>query len=318
MVGGAWAAQTRVSSLTLKLVNLMKNIFCLLGLWVVLLVNGQASPLKVVTSVPDLAEFVRTVGGGRVEVSSIASGREDPHNVPMRPSSITRLQQADLFVVMGLEMEHAYAPALQMESRNLRIQPGGPGFLDLSSWVRPLAVPKNVDRSEGEVHPHGNPHYNLDPVYGQMMVTQIASKLSELDPIGAAEFRNNAASYNPRLAGKIREWQAQLQGKPVRFVSYHPSLVYFTARFGGHLVGTIQPKPGIEPGPRYIEELTQRMQVESVSLIVKESFYSDRVPRELAKRTGAKVVSIPILVNGTPEAKDYISFIETVVNAFSR
>jgi zinc/manganese transport system substrate-binding protein len=296
----------------------MKQIICLLGVWAGLLVDSHAGPLKVVTTVPDLAEFVRTVGGQRVEVSAIASGREDPHNVPMRPSSITRLQQADLFVVMGLEMEHAYAPALQVESRNLKIQAGRPGFLDLSTWVQPQELPKSVDRSEGDVHPNGNPHYNLDPVYGQMMVTRIAEKLSELDPTGAAEFRVNASNYNQRLGEKIREWQAQLRGKPIRFVSYHPSLVYFAARFGVQSVGTIQPKPGIEPGPRYIDELTQRMQSEGVTLIVKESFYSDRTPKELAKRTGSKVVSIPILVNGTPEAKDYISFIEAVVNAFSR
>ncbi|HEV7404942.1 MAG TPA: metal ABC transporter substrate-binding protein [Chthoniobacteraceae bacterium] len=283
----------------------------------VLAVTGHAAPLKVVTTIPDLAEFVRKVGGDQVDVFAIASGREDPHNVPMRPSAITRLQQADLLIVMGLDLEHAYMPAMRAESRNARIQAGGSGFLDLSGGVRVLEVPKSLDRSEGDVHPNGNPHYNTDPVQGQMMVRVIADKLSELAPASAAKFKANAAVYSAQLGAKIPQWRAKIGGKGIKFVSYHPDLIYFAARFGLQQVGTIQPKPGIEPGPRYIDELAARMQSEGVKLIVKESFYSDRVPNELAKRTGARVVSVPILVNGTKDAGDYIAMIDAIVNAFA-
>lgn len=277
----------------------------------------HAAPLKVVTTVPDIADITRKVGGDQVDVFAIASGREDPHNVPMRPSAITRLQQADLFIVMGLELEHSYAPAMLAESRNQKIQRGRPGFLDLSGGVRPLELPKSLDRSEGDVHPNGNPHYNLDPVYGQMMAKVIAARLGELVPGSAAKFTANAAAFNAQLGGKIAQWRAQL-GKGTKFVSYHPDLIYFAARFGLQQVGTIQPKPGIEPGPRAIDELVARMQSEGCKLIVKESFYSDRLPNELAKRTGAKVVSVPILVNGTSAAGDYLGLIDAVVNAFAK
>jgi ABC-type Zn uptake system ZnuABC Zn-binding protein ZnuA len=276
----------------------------------------HAAPLKVVVTVPDLADLTRKVGGDQVDVFAMASGREDPHNVPMRPSSITKLQQADLFIVIGLDLEHAYAPALLAESHNQRIQRGRPGFLDLSGGVHPLEVPASVDRSLGELHANGNPHYNTDPVYGQMMVRVIADKLAELAPANAAQFKANAAAYNQQLGAKIAQWRAAIP-KGTKFVSYHPDLIYFAQRFGLQQVGTIQPKPGIEPGPRYIDELTERMKAQGVKLIVKESFYSDRVPNELAKRTGARVVSIPIMVNGTSAAKDYISMIDAVVNAFA-
>ncbi len=278
---------------------------------------AHAAPLKVVTTVPDIADITRTVGGDQVDVFAIASGREDPHNVPMRPSAITRLQQADLFIVMGLELEHSYAPAMLAESRNQKIQRGRPGFLDLSGGVRPLELPKSLDRSEGDVHPNGNPHYNLDPVYGQMMAKVIAARLGELVPGSAAKFTANAAAFNAQLGGKIAQWRAKL-GKGTKFVSYHPDLIYFAARFGLQQVGTIQPKPGIEPGPRAIDELVARMQSEGCKLIVKESFYSDRLPNELAKRTGAKVVSVPILVNGTSAAGGYLGLIDAVVNAFAK
>jgi zinc/manganese transport system substrate-binding protein len=278
----------------------------------------HAAPLNVVVTLPDLADITRQVGGDQVDVYCIASGREDPHNVPLKPSAITRLAKADLFIQLGLDLEHAYAPALVKESRNPKIQQDGPGFLDLSGGVRPLDVPTSLDRKGGDVHPNGNPHYNTDPVYGQMMAHGIVAKLSQLRPESAAVFKANGDKYVAMLQGRLAAWKAKLAGKNIRFVSYHPDLSYFAARFGLTQVGTIQPKPGIEPGPRDIQALAATMQQQGVKLIVKESFYSDRIPNELAQLTGAKVVNIPILVNGTPAAKDYVSLIDTLVNAFAQ
>lgn len=276
-----------------------------------------AAPLKVVVTIPDLADITRRVGAEQVDVFAIASGREDPHNVPLRPSSIAKLQQADLFITVGLDLEHAYAPALLAESRNQKIQRGRPGFLDLSGGVQVLDAPRSLDRSEGDVHPQGNPHYNTDPVYGKMMARAIGERLASLKPEAAAGFRERATGFGAEIDRRMPQWRARLGGGGTKFVSYHPDLVYFAARFGLKQVGTIQPKPGIEPGARYIDELTTRMQAEGVRLIVKESFYSDRIPAELARRTGARVVSVPILVNGTAAAKDYFSMIDALVDAFA-
>lgn len=277
-----------------------------------------AAPLNVVVTIPDLADITRQVGGDQVEVYSIASGREDPHNVPLKPSAIMKLAKADLFIQLGLGLEHAYAPTLVKESRNLKIQQDRPGFLDLSGGVKPMDVATSVDRKNGDVHPNGNPHYNTDPVYGQMMARGIAAKLGQLRPESAATFKANGDKYASMLQGKMTGWKSTLAGKNIKFVSYHRDLPYFTARFGLTQVGTIQPKPGIEPGPRDIEALAATMKQQGVTLILKESFYSDRIPNQLAQLTGAKVVSIPILVNGTPAAKDYVSLINTLVNAFAQ
>ncbi len=277
----------------------------------------HAAPVNVVVTLPDLADITRQVGGDQVEIFCIASGREDPHNVPLKPSAITKLAKAELFIQLGLELEHAYAPALVKESRNPKIQQDGPGFLDLSGGVKPLEVPVSLDRKGGDVHPSGNPHYNTDPVYGQMIARSIAAKLSQIRPESAAMFKANGDKYVALLQARLPGWKAKLAGKNIKFVCYHPDLAYFAARFGLTQVGTIQPKPGIEPGPRDIQALAAAMQQQGVKLIVKESFYSDRIPNQLAKMTGAKVVNIPILVNATPAAKDYLSLIDTLVNAFA-
>jgi zinc/manganese transport system substrate-binding protein len=278
----------------------------------------QAAPLQVVVTTPDIADITRRVGADEVEVFCISSGREDPHNVPMRPSAITKMAKAELFIEQGLELEHAYAPALLEESRNATIRPpNGPGFLDLSRGVKPLDVPTSLDRSMGDVHPEGSPHYNLDPVYGQMMARSIAAKLSSLRPEGAGKFKANSEAFVGQIQAKLPGWKAKLTGKNLKFVTYHPDFSYFAARFGLTQTGTIQPKPGIEPGPKDVEALAQKMKATGTKLILKESFYSDRIPKQLAEVTGAKVISVPVLVNGVPAAKDYISLIDTLVNSFN-
>jgi zinc/manganese transport system substrate-binding protein len=278
----------------------------------------HAAPLNVVVTIPDLADITRQVGGDQVDVFCISTGREDPHNVPLKPSAITKLAKADLFIQLGLGLEHFYAPALVKESRNAKIQEDGPGFLDLSGGVRPLDVPVSIDRKGGDVHPHGSPHYNTDPVYGQMIARGIAAQLSALRPESAAVFKANSDKFVASVQAKLPQWKSKLAGKNIKFVCYHPDMSYFAARFGLVQVGTIQPKPGIEPGPRDIQALAVTMKQQGVKLILKESFYSDRIPNQLAQITGAKVVNIPILVNGTPAAKDYLSLIDTLVNAFAQ
>ena len=280
-------------------------------------ISAQAAPVKVVVTIPDLADFTNRIGGDKVDVYAMASGVEDPHNVLMRPSMVTKLAQADLFIVMGLDLEHAYAPALLAESRNQKIQVGKPGYLDCSRGISVREAPTSLDRSEGDVHAHGNPHYNTDPLRMRIVIGEIAARLSEIDPANAAQFQANAKQFTAQLDAKIVEWKQKLAGKNIRFVSYHPVWPYFAERFGVQPVGTIQPKPGIEPGPRYVEELIARMKADNVRLIVKESFYSDRLPKQIAEATGARLVSVPIQVHGTKEATDYIAFMEAVVNAFA-
>jgi zinc/manganese transport system substrate-binding protein len=280
----------------------------------------RAEKLIVVTTIPDLADFTRQVGGNHVDVSSIASGAEDPHGVQIRPSLIVKLAKADLFIQMGLELEHAYAPAILAESRNRKIQPGGPAFLDTSEWITPIDVRHGplVDRSEGHVHPLGNPHYNLDPVMGKAMVSAIAKKLASIDPANQKEYESRAAAYLKKLDAHIQDWKSRIKTSRHRkgFVSYHDHWGYFIRRFEVVHVGTIEPKPGIEPGPRHLEALIQKIRATGAKLILKESFYGDRLPAHIAKETGARVATVPIMVGGTPGADSYIKMIDQIVKSF--
>ena len=270
-----------------------------------------AKKLRVVTTIPDLADIMRNVAGDFVDVTSLATGVEDIHAVPMKPSFAVVLNRADAVVLLGLEAEHAFLPALLEASRNPKIQRDMPGYIDCSIYVAPLEVPTRLDRSLGDLHPMGNPHYNLDPGNGKSIVRAMVEGLSRLDPEHAALFRKNGDAYSAKLDEAIARWQreaAPLKGK--KFVAYHPDMIYFAERFGMIQFGTIEIRPGVDPTPAHIAELIERMRQAKVEIVIRELHYPAALAETVAKSTGAKLVELPAMVRGVPEAKDYFALID--------
>ncbi len=272
---------------------------------------GQGGHMQVVASIPDLADLTARIGGELVRVESLARGVEDPHGVPIKPSFLPKLNRADVLVVMGMEHEHAWLDALVDEARNPRILPGGAGLIDCSVHVSPKQVPTNLSRREGEVHPDGNPHYNLDPENGKLMARAIAEGLARVYPEGRPRFEENLRSLVASLDARIRDWMtmaAPLKG--VKFVSYHQDTIYFADRFGLVEVGQIELKPGIEPTQNHLVQLVKKMQAEGVSIVIREPQFSEKLPRQIAQQVGANVVKFPIMVGGAPEIKTFEDLIE--------
>ncbi len=272
---------------------------------------AAADPLKIITTIPDLADMTRQIGGEYVDVTSLATGVEDIHAVPMKPSFAVLLNRADAVVVVGLEAEHAFMPALLDASRNPKIQRDQPGYIDTSVYVTPLEIPTRIDRSLGDVHPMGNPHINLDPVMGRDMVRAIADGLTRLDPAHEAAYKSNLAAFLAKLDAAIERWKkeaAPLRGK--KLVSYHPDLLYFADRFGMEPVGTIELRAGVDPTPGHIEELEETMRRDKVDVVVRELHYPAGLAETVAQATGAKLVELPVMAGGLPDTKDYISFVD--------
>lgn len=273
--------------------------------------TGVDAKLRVVATIPDLADMARNIGGDLLEIKSLATGVEDIHAVPMKPSFATLLNRADVVLLLGLEAEHAFLPALLEAARNPKILPDAPGYIDCSVYITPLAVPTRLDRALGDVHPRGNPHFNLDPVSGKAMARAIADGLARNDPEHQATFKKNLTTYLATLDAAIARWQreaAPLRG--VKLVSYHPDMLYFAERFGMEAAGTIEIRPGVDPTPGHIVALEERMRREGIKLVVRERNYPAGLAETIAQRTGAKLVELPTMVGGVPEAQDYVSFID--------
>lgn len=269
-----------------------------------------AQPIRVITTVPDLADIAKQIGKELVDVESLTKGVEFMHAVPVKPSFVPKLNRANILIEMGLELEHSWLPALLEVANNPRIMERQPGNIDCSNGVTVLEVPTKIDRAEGDVHPRGNPHYNLDPLNGKIMARNIADGLSRNYPQHKAAFEKNLAAYLGELDKAIARWQGSAGPlKGVKFVSYHSDWSYFANRFGLQQVGNIELKPGIEPTPNHLVSLAQRMQQEKAQVIIYGP-QSDRYPRQLAGQTGANVVRLQTNAGGTSETDSYIKFID--------
>ena len=268
--------------------------------------------VKVVSSIQDFASIADSVGGKRVETFALSRGYQDPHFVEPKPSFILKLSRADLLIVAGLELEVGYLPPLLDQSRNGKIRPGSPGYLDASAGCDILERPTGVvTRAMGDVHPFGNPHYWLDPSNGRVIARAIAAKLSEIDSAGAAEYKSNLAAFETTLAEAEKKWEAMLAPYAgTEVVTYHNSWPNFLKRFGLKAAGYIEPKPGIPPSPAHTVELINLMNARKVPVILMEPYFDERTPRSVAQKTGATLLRFIPSVGGVPQAKDYISLFD--------
>ena len=285
---------------------------------VLLLVALALSPhaalgkLNIVTTTTDLGSIAAEIAGDDANVTSIAKGYQDPHFVDAKPSFLVKLQKADLFVLVGMELERAWVSNLLTNSRNRRIQKGAAGYVDASAGIFKLQIPSAVDRSMGDIHPFGNPHYWLDPANGKIIATNIAEGLKRVDPTHAAEYERNLESFLARLDAALRRWVEEasaLEGLPV--VAYHDSWPYFEQRFGLDVVAFVESRPGIPPSGRYIAELVEKMKSQRIRILLMTAFYSSKTADLISRQSGAQVVTLGQSVGGVEGADDYISLFET-------
>jgi len=264
-----------------------------------------AQQIRVVATWPALADITKQVGKELVSVDTLATGVEDPHGVPMKPSFVPRLNRADVLILIGLDDEHAWIPALLEVAANPKILVGRPGYIDCSVGISVLEAPTLVDRSEGDLHPKGNPHYLLDPVRAKTVAQNIATGLSRNFPQHQATFEKNLKAYTAELDNWIGRWEkmaAPLRG--IKFVEYHPEWIYLADRFGMKRIGSVELKPGIE--------LTQQIKQEKARLLIYGS-QNPRIPQQISNETGIKVLRLYSGGGSGPETDSYIKWIDYTV-----
>ncbi len=268
--------------------------------------------VNVVTTTEDLADLTLQVGGDRVKVESIARGYQDPHFVEAKPSFILKLAKADLLVVVGRELEIGWLPPLVQQSRNAKIQPGAPGYLDASLTAKILEIPTGqITRAMGDVHPQGNPHYHLDPGNGRRIAKAVADKLSQMSPGDAAYFAGRYADFDKRLAEAEKRWDAAMAPyRGLKVVTYHRSWANLTDRFGLSVIGYVEPRPGIPPSPQHTIDLIGEMKRQGVKVLIVEPYFDLKTPNSIARETGAQVVVLLPSVGGEKSVTDYVKLFD--------
>jgi zinc/manganese transport system substrate-binding protein len=273
---------------------------------------ATAKKLNVITATTDLAALAQEVGGDKINVESLAKGYQDPHFVEAKPSFLLKLRQADLLVIVGLQLEIGWLPPLITQCGNARIQVGANGYLDASQFAEILEIPQGaITRAMGDVHPLGNPHYWLDPDNGRRVAKGIAGKLGEMDPEDAAYFQQRDQDFERRLADADKKWQADMKpfhGRKV--VTYHNSAPNFAKHFGLNVVGFVEPRPGIPPTPSHTVDVINMMKRDHVKVIMVEPYFDRKTPDSIARESGGTVVEYLPSVGGVKEVTTYFQLFD--------
>lgn len=280
--------------------------------------------LNVVATTPDFGSIAEAIGGDKVSVATLARPTEDPHFVDAKPSFSVKLNRADALVEGGAELEIGWLPPLLDMARNRKLETGTPGHIACNQGIQLLEVPATLDRSKGDIHAAGNPHYMTDPENGRIVAQHIADAFSQLDPRNADAYHANLKKFTDELDAKMPEWQkllAPYQGQEV--VAYHDSWPYFAKRFGLKIELFLEPKPGIPPTPTHLAEVILKMREEKAHVIIVDPYQNRRTADTVAGKTGATVVDVtqfPGGVKGTEagyiQMMDYL--VKSVANALAQ
>ena len=267
--------------------------------------------LKVVTTLPDLESIAKLIGGGQVDVFSIATGFQNPHFVDPKPSYILKLSRADVFVTVGLDLEIGWVPPLLNSARNSRILKGGEGYIDASVNVPLLQVPTSASRAQGDIHIYGNPHYWLDPMNGKIIAGNILEMFVRLDPDHRSIYESNLKKFDETLDAKIKVWTAQmLPFKGTKIIAYHNEWPYFEQRFGLQIVDFLEPKPGIPPTPSQLLKVINEMKRDQIKIIIVSPYFTTESADLVARNTGGKVVTLATSVAADEQIKTYFDLFD--------
>ncbi|HEV8437092.1 MAG TPA: metal ABC transporter substrate-binding protein [Methylomirabilota bacterium] len=278
-----------------------------------------ADKVRVVATTTDLKALTEAVGGDLVEVDALARGNQNAHDLEVRPSLMVKVRRADLLVMNGLELDQ-WAELVVQGANNPKVIPGAPGRVDASQNIPVLEVPTTrVDRSMGDVHPVGNPHYTLDPGMAPTITANILQGLSRVAPQHRAAFDRNRTAFLGRLDEAMARWTAMMAPfKGARVVVDHNMWPYFLTRFGLLQASSIEERPGIPPTPGHLSRLIAFMKEEHIKVILSAPWSDQKLADRVAQEAGARVVPVASAVGAVKGADNYVDTIDHNVRAVAQ
>jgi zinc/manganese transport system substrate-binding protein len=277
-----------------------------------------AAKLRVVATTPDLAALAREVGGTAVDVTALAKPTEDPHYVDAKPSHIVTLNRADVLIEGGAELELGWLPPLLESARNSKIAAGAPGRVVASTKITMKEIPVTFDRSKGDVHALGNPHFLLDPLNAKIVAANMVEHFAQVAPASAGMFRANLQTFNARMDAKLAEWQQRLQPyRGAKIVTYHKDFGYLAERFGLNVVETLEPKPGIAPSPAHMAQVIGTMKSQGARVILIQPYQKRKTAESVARQTGAIVLELSQQPGARLNTSTYFDLMDHIVGSLA-
>jgi zinc/manganese transport system substrate-binding protein len=269
--------------------------------------------VRVVATTSSMAMLVREVGGPAVSITTLAPPDRDPHYLLARPSMMVALRRADFLVAVGAELEVGWLPAAIQGASNPKILPGQPGYFEGAAQIELIERGQTADRSRGDVHPMGNPHYYMDPPRMATVARALAARLGALDPARRDEFVARAAAFARAVEERATRWRQQAAGAP-GVVPYHKDVNYLAAFLGIPVLGYVEPLPGIPPTASHLRDLVSRL-TGSKGVILYNSYHPSEGPEFLSRQLGWKSRQLQLEVPLDATGTTYLNHIDQWVQA---
>lgn len=283
-------------------------------LW--LAIAGAAhADIQVFACEPEWAALAGELGGDQVSVYSATTAFQDPHHIQARPGLIAKLRRADLLACTGSQLEIGWLPVLLRQGGNSKVQPGQPGYFMATDYVELLDVPGSIDRSQGDVHPGGNPHIQTDPRNIGKVAKALADTLQQIDGAHAADYAARYQAFNQRWQANIARWQqAAIPLRGINVVVHHKSWVYLFNWLEIEEVASLEPKPGVPPSAGHLSEILAQLKQQPAVMVIRGAFQEERPSRWLSEHAQIPAVNLPFTVGGSDRASDLTGLFDDTIN----
>lgn len=273
-----------------------------------------ASALQIFACEPEWGSLVAEIAGSEADVTVATTAFQDPHRLQARPSLIAAARSTDLVICSGADLEVGWLPLLLRRAGNSAIQIGNPGYFLAADFVRRLEIPAMIDRSQGDVHPQGNPHIHLHPRNIARVATALSDRLADLDPQNAAMYRANAADFLERWDAATAAWELRAETlRGMKLVSHHRSFSYLAAWLDLDIVATLEPKPGIPVSGAQLARLLEQLIPDPPQGIIRAPFENEKPSLWLSKRLEVAEITLPFTIGGTAAANDLFTLYEETI-----
>ncbi len=290
------------------------NIKYILAAALLTLCNESFANLTILSCEPEWAAIATEIGGDKITVSSATNAMQDPHHVEAKPSLIAKARNADLLVCTGLELEIGWLPILLQQSGNQKIAAGQPGHFEAGEFVAKLDVPSRLDRSDGDVHASGNPHIQTSPLTIEKVATALTKRLMEIDAANADYYQNRFNNFDARWKIAMQQWEKQAARlKGIQVVEHHKNLEYLWDWLGVTVVGTLEPKPGVEPSAAHLAELTAELKSKPAKMVVRAAYQDEHPSQWLSEHAKIPAVALPFTVGGDDKSKDLFGLFDDTI-----
>ena len=284
------------------------------AIFMTLLTPLSANALNVFACEPEWGALVKELAGDIVEITVATTAFQDPHQLQARPSLIAAVRRADLLICTGAQLEIGWLPLLLRRSANPHIQVGDPGYFLAADFVRKIEIPKLVDRSQGDIHPQGNPHVHLDPRNIRRLASALAKRLTEIDRSGSAVYESRLNDFQGRWSAAMLRWEDESAGLAgLRLVSHHRSFSYLAAWLDLDIVATLEPKPGIPASGAHLARLLEQLTPDPPAGVIRTPYSNEKPSAWLSERLGTAELQLPYTIGGTDDVVDLFTLFDETI-----